>query len=322
MDKKHEGYKPGTYMFQGMDYVYEVYREMNFSRAARNLYISQPSLSAAVKKVENQVGFPIFDRSTNPIGITELGKEYIKTMENIMAAEAGFENYLNDINGLKSGSISIGGTNLFASYVLPPLLSKFTEKYPLVEVNLVEDSTTELTQKLFAGGLDLTIDNNFLDDEIYEKEFFCEEHLLLAVPKKFASNERATAYALTTEDIQENRHLKESVEPVPLEFFKDDPFLFLKAGNDTRIRADKICHNLRFQPKIKLKLDQQITAYNLSSYGMGISFTGDILIKHVAKNDHLVYYKLDSKEATRDVNFYYKRNRYVTRTIREFLNMK
>ena len=67
-------------MFQGMHYVYQVYKEMNFSRAARNLYISQPSLSAAVKKVEAQIGYPIFDRSSSPIQLTELGKEYIRSI--------------------------------------------------------------------------------------------------------------------------------------------------------------------------------------------------------------------------------------------------
>ena len=59
-------------MFQGMRYVYEVYKEMSFSKAARNLFISQPSLSAAVKKEEAQIGFPIFDRSSNPIQLTDL----------------------------------------------------------------------------------------------------------------------------------------------------------------------------------------------------------------------------------------------------------
>ncbi|MCB6609766.1 LysR family transcriptional regulator [[Clostridium] symbiosum] len=308
-------------MFQGMDYVYEVYKEMNFSKAAKNLYISQPSLSAAVKKVETRLGFPIFDRSTTPIQLTEFGKEYIKAIEVIMDVENGFNNFVNDINELKSGSISIGGTNLFASYILPPLLSGFTEKYPFVDVNLVEASTSELTEKLFSGSLDLIIDNNCMDSSIYEKVFFCEEHLILTVPKAFFSNEKAKDYRMDLKDIKNGRHLEPDFPVVPLDFFRDEPFLFLKSGNDTRIRADKICHNSRFTPKIKLKLDQQITAYNLSSYGMGISFTGDILLSHIYENDNLVYYKLDNRDATRDVNFYYKRNRYMTRTVREFLKL-
>ena len=58
----------GEEMFQGMRYVYEVYREMSFSRAAKKLFISQPSLSNAVRKTEQKLGAPLFDRSTNPIG--------------------------------------------------------------------------------------------------------------------------------------------------------------------------------------------------------------------------------------------------------------
>ena len=82
-------------MFQGMHYVYEVYKEMSFSKAARNLFISQPSLSAAVKKAEKQIGFPIFDRSSNHIQLTELGKEYIRSIEIIMDVETGFQNYID-----------------------------------------------------------------------------------------------------------------------------------------------------------------------------------------------------------------------------------
>lgn len=308
-------------MFHGMNYVYEVYKEMNFSKAAKNLYISQPSLSAAVKKVENEVGFPIFDRSTNPIQLTELGKEYINAVERIRDVEHGFDHFINDINDLKTGSIAIGGTNLFASLILPPLLSEFTEKFPLIHVNLAEAGTTQLAEQLLSGKLDLIIDNHEMDPMVYGKTFFCEEHLLLTVPKKYASNLAAADYALTSRDIKNLRHLDPSVRPVPLEPFFEEPFLFLKSGNDTRMRADAICREHHFAPRIKLKLDQQMTAYNLSSYGMGITFSGDILIQHVPDNENLVFYKLDDDISTRDVNFYYKRNRYMTRTMREFLNL-
>lgn len=308
-------------MFQGMHYVYEVYKEMNFSKAASNLFISQPSLSAAVKKVENQIGFPIFDRSSNPIQLTVLGKEYIRSIETIMEIENSFQNYVNDMRELKSGSVSIGGTNLFASYVLPPLLSRFTERYPQIHVHLTEATTSELTKRLFSGSLDLLIDNQSMDPSIYGKSFFCEEHLLLTVPALFASNHSLTGYALTAADIRQNRHLDPGIPPVPLEDFRSEPFLLLRAGNDTRKRADRICHNSRFQPQIKLELEQQITAYNLSRYGMGISFSSDTLIRHAPEDGRLVYYKLNHQEASREVNFYYKRKRYMPKTVSTFLDM-
>ena len=308
-------------MFQGMHYVYEVYREMSFSKAAKNLFISQPSLSAAVKKAEAQIGFPVFDRSTNPIRLTELGEEYIRSVENIMDVEKRFCNYVDDIRGLKSGAIAIGGTNLFASYVLPPLLSRFTEQYPLIHVNLVEATTAELEERLFAGFLDLLIDNQSVDASIYEKTF-CEEHLLLAVPSHFPSNERLKGYALSLSDVKNGRHLEASVPPVPLESFREDAFLLLKSGNDTKARAEKLCRDCgHFAPRIKLEPEQQITAYNLSRYGMGISFNGDILIRHMPDDHRLIYYKLPYPDAVRNVNFYYKRNRYMTRVVSEFLKL-
>lgn len=306
-------------MFEGKRYIYQVYKEMSFSKAAKDLFISQPSLSAAVKKVEKQLGFLIFDRSTTPIQLTEFGKEYIKSMEIIMDVEKGFENYMRDVNELKRGEISIGGTNMFASFILPPLLSEFTGNYPFVDINLKEASSGELKEKLFAGQLDVVIDNAAMDESVYEKVFFCEEHLVLTVPKKLIPD--GVGDIMTCMDIKNGKHLNPKTPVVDLNLFQGVPFLFLKSGNDTRDREERICRHAGFVPGIKLKLDQQITAYYLSCYGMGISFTGDILIKRAEDHDHVGYFKLDRQVAARKVYFYYKRNRYMSRAMEAFLRL-
>ena len=69
----HFNYKE-YFMFTWKKYIYEVYREKSFSKAAQNLYISQPSLSARVKKVEKEIGFPLFDRSTSHCSLQKSGK--------------------------------------------------------------------------------------------------------------------------------------------------------------------------------------------------------------------------------------------------------
>ena len=66
-------------MFTWKKYVYEVYKERSFTKAAQNLYISQPSLSARIKKIEEIIGEPLFDRSTTPLQLTEVGKVYIES---------------------------------------------------------------------------------------------------------------------------------------------------------------------------------------------------------------------------------------------------
>ena len=89
-------------MFQGKEYVYEVYRERSFIKAAQNLFISQPSLSATVKRIEQQIGYPLFDRSTKPLGLTECGARYIRAVEQIMSVEHEFSNFVNYWGDLKT----------------------------------------------------------------------------------------------------------------------------------------------------------------------------------------------------------------------------
>ena len=119
-------------MFSGMNYVYEVYKEQSFSKAAENLYISQPALSSMIKKIETKIGMPLFDRSTIPIQLTECGKKYIKTAEKIMDLENEFAYYVGNLQELKTGRLSVGGTYLFSSFIFPPSIDKFRRAYPHV----------------------------------------------------------------------------------------------------------------------------------------------------------------------------------------------
>ena len=113
-------------MFQGMEYIYEVYKEKSFSKAAAALFISQPSLSANVKRVENRIGYPIFDRSTKPLQLTEVGKHYIQAVEKVMDIENNLENFILDLGNLKTGTLNVGGSNFFSSWILPPLIADFS----------------------------------------------------------------------------------------------------------------------------------------------------------------------------------------------------
>lgn len=308
-------------MFKGMEYVYEVYKEKSFSKAAQNLYITQPSLSATIKKIEERLGTPIFDRSTVPVQLTPVGEEYIKAVEKIMDIEESFSNYINDINQLKTGRVVIGASNFFASFMLPPVLNAFDTRYPAVEIVLKEADTTSLESQLHQGALDLVMDIGTYNPDLFSMRSLYEEQLILAAHKKFGKDKNLSNLELTVDDIIMNRHQAEDFPCVRLNSFKDDPFLLLRSGNDTRIRADRICEAQGFKPKAYLKLDQQMTAYNLACYGMGIAFISDTLVRHVKPDPNMVYYKLDPKLAKRDVCFCYKRNRYVTKAMEELIRI-
>jgi DNA-binding transcriptional LysR family regulator len=306
-------------MFHEIRYVYEVYRERSFSKAAQKLYISQPSLSAMVKRAEQRIGSPIFDRSTSPIGLTQVGLEYIRAAEQMMEIEDGFKQYLSDAGQCLTGSLAIGGTTLFTSYILPPLISRFSLKYPAVEIRLHEAHTAFLEKELNDGTLDLIADNYTFDPGIYGREPFCSEQMLLTVPAGRAVNESAAEYRLSAEDVRHDRHLNDDVNTAPPELFCEEPFLLLKEGNDTRLRADRFFARAHIKPNTRLLLDQQITAYNLALNGMGSTFISDTLVKHVPPVKSVWFYKIDESISRREICFYYKRSRYLTNAVREFI---
>ena len=88
-------------MFQKYEYVYAVYKEGNFTRAAQKLFVSQPSLSIAIKNIENERGAPIFERRASGVTLTEVGREYISAAEKIMEIESDFNNTVDIITSNK-----------------------------------------------------------------------------------------------------------------------------------------------------------------------------------------------------------------------------
>ena len=308
-------------MFVWKKYVYEVYKERSFTKAAQNLYISQPSLSARIKKIEEIIGEPLFDRSITPLQLTEVGKVYIEAAEEITQIEQRVENYINDLAGLKTGNLAVGASTLFAAYVVPSLITQFNQKFPDVHIQLIEGNTAELEEMLGSNALDFVIDNYHYDSILYNKELYCEENILLAVPKHFAINEELGMYQLSYKNIKNKNYLNQKYPAVPLGRFADIPFIMLTQGNDTRTRGDRLCRNVGFKPNIVLEFNQQSTAYMASSTQLGATFISDILVSQLPAFENLVYYKLDGEEAKRKVFFYYKTHKYKTRVMEEFIRM-
>lgn len=184
-------------MFRNMEYVYCVYKERSFSKAAEKLHIAQPSLSAMIRKEEEQAGAPIFERKTRPVSLTPFGIEFIRGIEQIYELENHLHDMADELRTLQSGIVSIGGSNLSSDYIVPERIAAFKTKYPNVTLRASEASTIQCKQMLDAGDLDLVITNRPLDTESYERIVCYRENLLLAVPSHFAVNEGLRNYQLT-----------------------------------------------------------------------------------------------------------------------------
>ena len=306
-------------VFQGMEYVYAVYKEGSFQKAAQKMFISQPSVSASVRRVEERVGCRLFDRSVKPLRLTECGERYIAAVEQIYQMGREFSEYVNDWGGLRRGSLRLGGSSLFSSLVLPSVMSAFHQKYPNVQMDLAEETTTKLEEMLQQGTVDLVLDYQIPNSGLYDARTLEEDALLLAVPASFEVNRGLERYRISAG--QMGPSVLQQVPAVPLECFKGQPFIMLKQDNDTRKRADELCAEQGFEAGAALEFDQQMTAYLVSRTGAGISFVSSTLVSRVEPGDALAFYRLAGSRSRRKVCFFWKRGRYLTRAMEEFMQL-
>ena len=131
-------------MFTLKDYVLEVYKTGNFSRAAENLYISQPSLSASIRRLEKQIGEPLFDRSTHPVRLTPCGEAYIRTAQTIVAAEKNFENKIKKYLDEQGCYYIKHFANAFTKVGVPDLLCCINGYFVGIEVKAPNGRPSEL----------------------------------------------------------------------------------------------------------------------------------------------------------------------------------
>lgn len=306
-------------MRREMVYVYEVFKEKSFTKAAEKLFISQPALSAMVKKAEQEIHAPIFDRSTNPISLTKAGKDYIFFVEKIMAIQREMEEHFCIIAKEASRELRLGGSSFFCSYILPPVVKEFQKLYPNVHVLWVEGKNIELVDKLQKGEIDFFLEVDRIEKNGMDSFFWGKEKLILAVPVSFSVNKRLRDYAFTAEDIHDRKHLERDILPVRMGAFKGQEFIFLREGNDSYSRGMQICKNAGFTPYVSMTVDSLMTAYFLAAEEHGVTFVRDSIPFYADLTDKLLFYVIDDSLAERSIRLYGRKIRDRTSIASAFL---
>lgn len=306
-------------MLKEMEYVYAVYQERSFSKAAKKLYLSQPALSAAVRKAEEEIHTAIFDRSTNPICLTAAGEYYIDAVKRILDIREEIQTYFEALAGECQGTVQVGAASFFCAHVLPGIMESFQDQYPSWRVNILEANAGDLRKCLQSGVIDFSIDVEPIDSRLFESRVWYYETILLAVPREFSVNQDLGDYCLTAEDVRNGLHHQERFPAVDLSRFSEVPFVILKQGNDLYDRAMTMCRNAGFKPRIAMQLDQLLTSYYIARDGKGAAFLRDGLAQFMQQDVPLCFYKINDKHAKRAVILSWKKTTKLSRPASAFL---
>lgn len=237
--------------FEAYKYFYSVANEESISKAAEKLMVSQPAVTWQIKSLEEQLGVTLFIRTKKGVTLTTEGKVLFDYVKKGINNFTNGENALTNMKNLDAGSISIGASTTVSKHVLMPYLEIFHERYPKIEIKIINTLTENLVQELRNGNLDMLILNLPMEEtkglKIYK---VTDVHDIFVGNKKYLQ--------LT------NGH-------VSLEELNNYPLLFQKKPSNTRAYLDQFLKN----NQVDLKPTTEIVSYNLimdfikSGFGIG-----------------------------------------------------
>ena len=304
-------------------YVYEVYRAQSFSAAAKQLFISQPALSAAVSRLEGELGFKIFDRSVIPIALTKHGKVYVEYLEDRERCENVMKKRIQDINNLGAATVSIGVYAYSAYCILPIVCKEFSKRYPGVKLRLDMGSigsVDNLSDKLHRNSIDVMLNYSY-DKQTQSAIPFVRERLLFAMHRSVLKGDALEPYILTrgealSGNIPDGKLLCDTALLSEIPFFDYETFSNTRQKINALLGEYKHCDH---RVENARSVDMQ---YRLMQQGVGAVLTSDLHVgDHIFDDEDIVYLAPASDEATRVLFFVISKDREISHATERFINV-
>ncbi|GAA6293665.1 LysR family transcriptional regulator [Enterocloster asparagiformis] len=243
-------------------YVKTIAEIGNMSKAAKKLFIAQPSLSQSLQRLEDSLGAPLFNRTPGGLTLTYIGEKYYQAANQILKIYGDLEVSVSDLNNLKTGRIHLGITPHLSSIVLPKVLPKFKEQCPAIEIFITEANSTILEEKLVSGDLDFAVIHV---SPVCHKPMF-----------KYNTLRRDPFIVVASEDSHLNRlAVSDPDYPFPLldlSYIKEEPLLLLQKQQRIRQVSEGILRNAGLnQFNLALTLGNYRTAQLLATEGYGVT---------------------------------------------------
>lgn len=309
-------------LFHATEYVYAVYRERSFSKAALQLNIPLPALSAAIQQAEEELGSPIFDRSASPLALTAFGERYIARLEQLRELQEDLCRRFGDDNGLQDGSLHFGVHFAYAP-LLPRAAHRFHRKYPGVRLHFTEGSSAHLRELLSQGAVEAILDASEAEIPACCRRTAAEERLLLAYRPRGRGQHNALPAGFCSADLLQKRHLQPLSPRADLSALFALDFAAPPVGDELRARLEAACREIGFAPRILLEADHPATLYRLACEGTACAVVSDLFAAACPMEgaDKLRFLPLPAPQYRRQPCFYYRRGKYMTHALRRFMDV-
>ncbi|MGA9290516.1 MAG: LysR family transcriptional regulator [Anaerobacillus sp.] len=282
-----------------LEYFSEVARQLSFTKAASTLHVSQPSISKAIKNLENELGVPLFYRSKQ-LELTDAGKAVLINAQHVLSAFRNLKTELSDITDLKKGEIKIGIPPIIGAAFFSKLISQFKALYPTVEILLTEVGSKKIKQGVDDGTLDIgLICNTPLKNSSFEVVQVIKDPLMLIV---------------------HHEHPLAAYSEVDLADLEREPFILYRDDFTLHDRILEECSKKGFHPNVVCQSSQKDFMIEMVEAKLGVALLPSKIALSIP-NAAIKSLKLTQSNVNLELGMIWKRNKYLPFAVNEFIKL-
>lgn len=267
-------------------YVLAVAEHQNFTKAAEKCFVTQPTLSMQIQKLEDQLDVQIFDRSKKPIELTEVGKKIVSQARNIVNEADRIQDIVDQQKGFIGGEFKLGIIPTIMPTLLPMFLKSFIKKYPKVKLKIEELTTEEIISRINDGHLDAAIAATPLENESIKERVLYYEPFVGYVP---------------------DNHRLSNKKNLDIEDLEIEDMLLLEDGHCFRDGVINLCKTFKKQDENKFQLDSGSIEMlvKLSNEGLGMTLLPYLHTLDIKESEKKHLHHFNKPTPAREVSIIY-----------------
>lgn len=281
-----------------------VAEEKSFSRAAKELYLTQPTISAHISSLEKELGARLFIRNTKEVSLSEDGKDLYKYARQILELEKKIEERFSPQDQEEKHCISIAASTIPAQYLLPKVLLKFSEKYPHEQLKILETDSSEVVTQIVEHMVDVGFTGTVLEKKHCRYLPFYKDEL-----------------AVITPNTEKYRSIREAGRS-DLAWLREEHIILREEGSGTRKEAEKQLRGAGIELReldIIASIGNQETIKKSVRQGMGVTILSRLAAEDEEENGDLLTFPIPGASEGRDINLVYNKNSQLPRSVQRFI---
>ena len=277
-----------------------VAKHLNYTRAAEEVNLSQPSVSVRMRELERDLGTRLFEQLGKKIALTEAGELLVPYAGRVIAAMADAREAIDQLQGLERGSLRIGASTTPGMYLVPRTIAHYKRRYPKIDVHLTVKDTRQIEEGVIRNEFDFGFVGGHLAGDEVEVFPWMTDHLVLVVPS--------------------NHHLarKKSVKIADL---RKQMFILREAGSATRAA---VAHHLKkadLEVETVMEMENPESVKKAVQSGLGIAFISKFAVETELKAKSLVAVGVTGLDINRELKIVYRKDKHLGRAAQAFIEL-